>query len=75
LVRRAGSADLHLHGGRVPLWLAERMARLGGVITEAVIHHYGREEFLRRLAHPFWFLAFIKLASICAGETRSPYGS
>src|SRR5262249_48857001 len=39
-------------------WLADRMARLGAVITEAVIHHYGREEFLRRLAHPFWFQSF-----------------
>jgi hypothetical protein len=34
------------------------MARLGAVISEAVIHHYGREELLRRLAHPFWFQAF-----------------
>jgi uncharacterized protein len=58
LVRRAGSADLPLHGGRVPLWLAERMARLGAVISEAIIHHYGRDEFLRRLAHPFWFQSF-----------------
>ena len=40
------------------LWLAERMARLGAVITEAIVHHYGREEFLRRLAHPFWFQSF-----------------
>src|SRR5688572_33329070 len=34
------------------------MARLGTVITEAIVHHYGREEFLRRLAHPFWFQSF-----------------
>jgi len=34
------------------------MARLGTVIAEAIIHHYGREEFLRRLAHPFWFQSF-----------------
>src|SRR5271157_1585185 len=56
--RRGGSADLPLHGGRVPKWLGERMARLGAVITEAIVHHYGREEFLRRLAHPFWFQSF-----------------
>jgi hypothetical protein len=56
--RRSGSADLPLHGGRVPPWLAERMTRLGVVIAEAVIHHYGRDEFLRRLAHPFWFQSF-----------------
>ena len=56
--RRTGSADLPLHGGRVPSWLAERMTRLGRVVAEAIVHHYGREEFLRRLAHPFWFQAF-----------------
>ena len=58
MAHRAGSADLPLHGGRVPLWLAGRMTRLGGVIAEAIVHHYGRDEFLRRLAHPFWFQSF-----------------
>jgi len=53
--QRAGSADLPLHGGRVPPWLAERMSRLGAVICEAIVHEYGRHELLRRLAHPFWF--------------------
>ncbi|MBB4442691.1 MULTISPECIES: DUF763 domain-containing protein [Rhizobium] len=53
--QRAGSADLPLHGGRVPHWLGDRMTRLGTLITEAIVHHYGRDEFLRRLAHPFWF--------------------
>jgi hypothetical protein len=57
-MRRAGSADLPLHNGQVPKWLAERMARLGAIIAQAVIQHYGREEFLRRLAHPFWFQSF-----------------
>jgi uncharacterized protein len=28
MVRRAGSADLPLHSGRVPQWLGERMTRL-----------------------------------------------
>ncbi|MBX4867616.1 DUF763 domain-containing protein (plasmid) [Rhizobium bangladeshense] len=56
--QRAGSADLPLHGGRVPHWLGDRMTRLGTLITEAIIHHYGRDEFLRRLAHPFWFQSF-----------------
>ena len=58
MARRAGSADLPLHGGRVPVWLAERMTRLGAVISQAIIHHYGRDELLRRLAHPFWFQSF-----------------
>src|SRR5215210_1499446 len=56
--RRTGSADLPLHGGRVPQWLGERMAKLGGVVTQAILHHYGRDEFLRRLANPFWFQSF-----------------
>ena len=55
---RTGSADLPLHGGRVPEWLASRMARLGRVVAEAIVHHYGRQELLRRLAHPFWFQSF-----------------
>ena len=58
MTRRSGSANLPLHGGHVPPWLAGRMARLGRVIVEAVAHHYGTEEVLRRLSHPFWFQAF-----------------
>ena len=34
------------------------MTRLGAVIAEAIVHHYGRDELLRRLAHPFWFQSF-----------------
>jgi len=34
------------------------MAALGRVIIEAIVHHYGRDEVLRRLAHPFWFQSF-----------------
>ena len=58
MTRRAGSADLPLHGGRVPKWLGERMTKLGAVMCEAIVHHYGRDELLRRLAHPFWFQSF-----------------
>ena len=58
MVRRAGSADLPLHGGRVPKWLGDRMTRLGAVVTEAIVLEYGRDELLRRLSHPFWFQAF-----------------
>jgi hypothetical protein len=58
MAKRTGSADLPLHGGRVPAWLASRMASLGAVITQAIVHHYGRDEFLARLAHPFWFQSF-----------------
>jgi uncharacterized protein len=58
MARRTGSADLPLHGGRVPPWLAERMAVVGAVVCQAIVHHYGRDEFLQRLSHPFWFQSF-----------------
>ena len=58
MTRRAGSADLPLHSGHVPRWLADRMTRLGAVMSEAIVHHYGRDELLRRLANPFWFQSF-----------------
>jgi uncharacterized protein len=58
MTRHTGSADLPLHGGRVPKWLGDRMTRLGAVITEAIVLENGRDEMLRRLAHPFWFQSF-----------------
>jgi hypothetical protein len=56
-MKRSGTADLPLHGGRVPQWLAERMTKLGTAITEAIIYHYGSSAFLSRLSDPFWFQA------------------
>lgn len=56
-MKRSGVADLPLHGGRVPSWLAQRMTRLGTGITEAIIHDYGTSGFLSRLSDPFWFQA------------------
>jgi len=57
-MKRSGTADLPLHGGRVPEWLSQRMAILGTAITEAIIHDYGTSAFLSRLSDPFWFQAF-----------------
>ena len=56
-MKRSGIADLPLHGGRVPPWLAERMTKLGTAITETIVHHYGTSAFLSRLSDPFWFQA------------------
>jgi uncharacterized protein len=42
----------------VPVWLAQRMTRLGALMSQAIVHHYGRDELLRRIAHPFWFQSF-----------------
>jgi len=54
-MKRSGSADLPLHYGYVPTWLAERMAKLGLAITESIITEYGKHEMLSRLSDPFWF--------------------
>jgi len=56
-MKRSGVADLPLHNGRVPAWLAARMTRLGTAITEAIVHDYGTSAFLSRLSDPFWFQA------------------
>src|SRR5215813_5366695 len=56
-MKRSGTADLPLHGGRVPSWLAERMTLLGTAITEAIVIDYGTSAFLSRLSDPFWFQA------------------
>jgi hypothetical protein len=56
-MKRSGVADLPLHGGRVPQWLADRMMRLGTAITEAIVLEYGASAFLSRLSDPFWFQA------------------
>lgn len=56
-MKRSGFADLPLHGGRVPPWLAQRMEKLGTAIAESIVHHYGTAEFLSRLSDPFWFQA------------------
>ncbi|GGC20624.1 hypothetical protein GCM10011386_10660 [Parapedobacter defluvii] len=54
-MKKSGIANLPLHYGYVPTWLAERMARLGLAITECILQDFGKQEFLKRLADPFWF--------------------
>jgi hypothetical protein len=56
-MKRSGSADLPLHGGHVPPWLASRMTLLGTAIVESILLHYGQSELLSRLSDPFWFQA------------------
>jgi hypothetical protein len=75
---RTGTADLPLHGGRVPPWLFERMARLGRVLAEAIVLEYGRDELLRRLSHPFWFQSLGALMGMdwhSSGITTSVVGA
>ena len=57
-MKRSGTADLPLHGGRVPEWLASRMSAMGCAIVEVIVEEYGTSEVLARLSDPFWFQAF-----------------
>src|SRR4029453_2466275 len=52
-MKRSGYADLPLHGGHVPSWLATRMTLLGTAIVEAVLYEYGRSEVITRVSDPF----------------------
>jgi uncharacterized protein len=55
---RPRHADLPLHYGKVPPWLADRMSLLGSAIIEAIVIDYGKDAVLQRLSDPFWFQAF-----------------
>jgi hypothetical protein len=68
-MRQSGIADLPLHGGRVPAWLATRMTTLGTAIVESVVQHYGTAAFLSRLSDPFWFQA---LGSVMGMDWHCP---
>jgi len=56
-LRKAGLADLPLHGGKAPGWLVKRMIKLANCIVTVILEEYGRDVFLRRLADPYWFQA------------------
>ncbi len=55
MMKRSGSADLPLHYGHVPPWLAARMAALGKAIVEEIIAGQGKSALLSKLSDPFWF--------------------
>ena len=57
-IRNSGHADLPLHTGTVPRWLADRMMVLGTLITESLVENYGPDEVLVRLSDPLWFQSF-----------------
>jgi len=75
---RSGHADLPLHGGRVPAWLAARMTKLGAAVAESILYHYGAPELLSRLSDPFWFQAFGSVMGMdwhSSGVTTSVLGA
>jgi hypothetical protein len=51
-------ADLPLHYGKVPPWLAERMSLLGGAILEAIVVDYGKAAVINKMSDPAWFQSF-----------------
>ncbi len=53
-----GYAELPLHNGHVPRWLAELMKKLARGIVEVIVLEYGPSELVRRLSSPLWFQAF-----------------
>jgi uncharacterized protein len=55
MIKCTGHADLPLHPGIVPKWLADRMMLLGTAIVETLIMSYGKKEVLIRLSDPLWF--------------------
>ncbi|WP_425234887.1 DUF763 domain-containing protein [Ulvibacterium sp.] len=58
MMQRSGTADLALHGGAIPPWLFSRMKQLTLPLVEAIIIQNGKDDFLERLANPFWFQSF-----------------
>ncbi|HEX8563332.1 MAG TPA: DUF763 domain-containing protein [Flavobacterium sp.] len=57
-MKRSGSADLPLHYGNVPPWLAERMCKLGLAIVETIASDFSSAEVVSKLSNPFWFQSF-----------------
>lgn len=57
-MKRSGTADLPLHYGQVPLWLSERMAKLGFAIVETIAMEFSTSEVISKLSNPFWFQSF-----------------
>ncbi|RLF88084.1 DUF763 domain-containing protein [Thermococci archaeon] len=58
---RRGIAELPLHGGHVPRWLALRMKRLAELVIKLLVDEYGTQGVLERLADPVWFQALNNL--------------
>ena len=53
-----GIADLPLHEGHVPQWLAKLMKRLAKAILTIMVDEFGPDRVVERLSNPLWFQAF-----------------
>ena len=71
MIRNSGHADLPLHSGTVPRWLADRMMVLGTLITESLVENFGPDEVLVRLSDPLWFQSFGAVMGMdCGGRGK-----
>lgn len=57
-MRPGGVAELPLHGGHVPEWLARYMKRLAAALLEAMVELYGPRRVVELLSDPIGFQAF-----------------
>ena len=57
-MRLEGIADLPLHEGKVPPWLAAIMKRLAKAIIDIMVIEWGEDKVIERLSNPLWFQAF-----------------
>ncbi len=57
-MRIEGIADLPLHYGHVPQWLAKIMKELAKAILDIILLEFRSEGLLKRLSNPYWFQAF-----------------
>lgn len=50
-----GIATFTLDYGKCPKWLFDRMVLLSRRIIHGMVHEYGSDEFIKRIADPVWF--------------------
>lgn len=75
---KKGIATFTLDSGHVPPWLFERMVTLARIVTQAIIEHFGPEEFLGRISDPVWFQSFGSLLAFdwnASGLTTTTMGA
>ena len=54
MIKRTGHADLPLHVGTVPKWLADRMLQMGTLIVESIKKKIKKKEVIVRLRDQLW---------------------
>ncbi len=73
-----GIATFTLDYGKCPPWLFERMVKLARIVTNAIVDHFGSDEFVKRLSDPVWFQSFGSLLAFdwnASGLTTTTMGA